>query len=188
MVDWHVVVCRPGHALRGAEAVARLPCVSEIYAPLRMTEKNRWSQQSQLWLGVLVLARWPGDDPHAWHDVAGATAIGRPLTPVVSAILGGWPPATVPDAAVERFARAIQVIESKGQVIDLSPPCAAGDAVRFTHLGGAFYEVLGHCLWASAGVVGIRVRMMGHDQVIQVPYAGVVGVERVTARQYGRRR
>ena len=93
----------------------------------------------------------------------------------------------MPDLAVQRFADAIHAIENKEDEIDLPPPCASGDTVRFTHLGGAFYNVLGHCLWVAAGVVGVRLIMLGREQVIQVPYGDVVVANTLVARQYGRR-
>jgi hypothetical protein len=109
------------------------------------------------------------------------------MTSVVSGILGGWPPSVVPDLEVQRFTAAIQAIENRSQPTDLSPPCTPGDAVRFSHLGGAFYNVPGYCLWVAAGVVGVKLKMLGHDQVIQVPYGDVVLANGLTARQYGRR-
>jgi hypothetical protein len=138
------------------------------------------------WLGSFVLARWRGDDPHAWHEVVDAVDLKRSMTSVVSGVLGGWPPSIVPDDAVQRFVDTIQAIENKEQMID-SPPCAVGDAIRFTHLGGVFYNVPGHCLWVAAGVVGVRVRILGRDQVIQVPYADVMLANGLIGRQYGRR-
>ena len=189
--EWHVVISRFGLAIRAAESISSLSCVSEVYAPVRTWVARSFGRDivcSSPWLGSFVLARWPRDDPQAWHCVADAVDLKRPLTSVVSGILGGWPPSVVSDLAVKRFADAIQAIENKGQGIDLPPPCAPGDAVRFTHLGGAFYNVLGYCLWVAAGVVGVRLRILGRDQVIQVPYEDVALARGLVARQYGRRR
>jgi hypothetical protein len=167
---WHVTICRFGRALDAAEALSKLACISEVCAPFQERSNHRHGrsiERHQPWLGPLVLARWPGDDPHAWHDV-------NDLAPVVG-ILGGWPPATVSDAAVERFLGSIQEIESNGH-IDPPPPCAAGDIVRFSHLD-VFHRVVARCLWAAGGMVGLRLRMLGHDMMLQVPYAAIEAAE-----------
>jgi hypothetical protein len=189
--EWHVVVARLGCATKAAEAISSLSCVAEVYAPLRTWvdhSSGRSIMRYSPWLGSFVLARWRGDDPHAWHEVVSVTDPKRSMTGIVSGILGGWPPGAVLDSAVHRFMDTIQAIESEGHQVDrLPPPCAPGDAVRFTYLGGAFYHVPGHCVWVSAGVVGVRIRMLGQDQVIQVPYVDVALAGGVRGRPYGRR-
>jgi len=158
-----------------AQSLAALATVSDVYAPSRSTDRDRRSWQVS-WLGSLILVRWDGGDPHAWHDVR--------WTAGVSAILGGWPPWSISDAEVDRFRRRIEELSS-GAVEDPAP-CSTGDAIEFTYL--SFYKIKARCLWVGSGVVGVRIRMLGHDHALQVPWSFVERVEdRIEARQYGRR-
>jgi hypothetical protein len=107
---WHAAFCRSGRTLHAAEAVRSLDCVSEVYSPsrvLKMPFGLRTIERRTPWLGGVVLARWDGSDAHAWHDVHNVAD--------VVGILGPWPPATVSDVAVQRFAETIRAIEGKGQ-------------------------------------------------------------------------
>src|SRR5215831_375761 len=126
--EWHVAISYGGQALKCAEALRDLACVEDVYAPTRVQKSiYRGREVTRLlpWLGSLVLARWDGDDPVAWHDVTDIVG--------VADILGGWPPANVSNAAVEIFQTQIQNIETNNYVV-AQPPCSPGDEVRFSYL------------------------------------------------------
>jgi hypothetical protein len=178
---WHVILCEASHTLRAAAALARHAFVEEVYSPVRIvrsTSRGRTIDIQLPWLGNMALARWDSADAHAWHDIK--------AIPDVHGILGGWPPAEVPDRDVARFDRQIAEIVN-GHAIDIQPPCSAGDIVRFSHL--AFHRVMGRCLWVSRGLAGVRVTMLGHDCSVSVPWACIeIMADRPVAPQYGRRR
>lgn len=186
MTSWHVVIARSGKWALVNSTLAALPSIVEVCAPRRTETVVRCGVKSERitsWLGPLTLARWATSDPHVWHEI---NALDH-----VAAILGGWPPAVVTESAVQVMLNTIQIIESKGQDLG-SPPCSAGDLVRFTHL--AFYRLIARCVWVSDALVGVRVQILGRDQVIPVPWAAVERRERVDANygelspQFGRYR
>lgn len=180
-----MAICAQPRVLDAARAMGNLPCISEVCAPaatVKLIRRGRTLEVTRPWLGPMVLARWPGHDPYAWHEVINL--------PFVANILGGWLPATVPDDAVSQFLRSIEERENNREAIQ-APPCAPGDTVRFSHLS-IFYRVLGHCIWVAAGLVGIRVTLLGREMMISVPYDGVeetmrpVGKKSRRARQFGK--
>lgn len=182
---WHVAICDRARVMDAARAIGNLSCISEVCAPfttVKLVRRGRALEVVRPWLGPMVLARWPGADPFAWHDVMD--------TVYVADILGGWMPATVPDASVTQFLKAIDDLQNISTAEQV-PPCAPGDAVRFSHLN-IFYRVIGHCIWIAAGLVGIRVSLLGRETIISVPYAGIeetirpVGKQRRRARQFGK--
>jgi hypothetical protein len=123
---WHIVLCRHHLLAATVTRLAKLPCVEEVYAPCRNITaivRGRAVTRQSFFLGGLVLARWDGDDPHAWHDVR--DTIGA------LAIVGGEHPVTVADPNVEEFHAVVAEING-GTLPHVKPPCAIGDVVRFT--------------------------------------------------------
>jgi hypothetical protein len=177
MAEWHTVSALPGRSSRAVERLAGLDRVGEVYFPVRTVRVGRFERHAP-WLGSLVLLRWIGSDPIAWHDVRGCDG--------VSAILGGWPPWTIADVEVERFRMRVAELSS-GALDDRPPPCGVGDEIQFSFL--SFYQLRSRCLWVGNGIVGVRVKMLGHDHLLQVPWEFIERVEeRSKTPQYGRRR
>jgi hypothetical protein len=107
--DWHVAIAQFGRFSHAAEALEPLGCVSEICAPMRLEKalvRGRGVERKSAWLGSLILARWETADPYAWHDVNGLRD--------VRAIMGGWPPAVVANAAIERFLEQVRASSGWG--------------------------------------------------------------------------
>lgn len=168
--------------MRARDKLARIVGIENVYAPVKAGPGR-----PVFWLGSLILARWDADDPHMWHDVARCDGVGQ--------ILGAsgarpWPPMTVPDAALALFKEAVAREDAKlsGGYFpeDDNPPCAAGDAVRFSYL--AFLRCSGHCLWVYRGIVGVKIRMLGYDHLLQVPYEFVEKPQEIVAPQFGQPR
>jgi hypothetical protein len=177
---WHAVVARHGQAPQAVKALEALECVAETCAPSRVTIEVRGGKRMEhraFYLGPLVLGRWDGADPHVWHDINDL--------PSVFGIFGGWPPADVPDGQVERMLDRIRDAELNAPVV--LPPCKAGDIVRFSHLG-MFFRVVARCIWVCERdqTVGVRVRLLGHDHIVTVPYEGIESRQEVNGRQFGR--
>src|SRR6266576_441680 len=158
MIAWHTISIAPGKAFVVERALSAVNI--QTYAPHRTVRHGRMTVEVP-WLGGLILARWDGADAHLWHEVR--NIIG------VSAILGGWPPWSISDAEVDRFRARVDEL-SDGGIVDPAP-CSVGDAVRFSYL--SFHQLESRCLWVGGGVVGVRIRMLGHDHILQVPYAFV---------------
>ena len=179
-MTWHAAIARHGQVPRAVEALRALECVTETCAPSRVTIEFRGGKKIEHrahWLGPLILARWDGSDPHAWHDVNDL--------PSIFGIFGGWPPSDIPDLQVGRLLDSIRLIEVNGHVV--LPPCKAGDTVRFSPLG-LIFRVVARCIWVCERdrTVGVRVRLLGYDHIVTVPYDGVEARHEVNGRQYGR--
>lgn len=180
--EWHVAVLRWDRWQHAAEALQALACVAEVCAPTRVeiaTLRGRSVERRVPWLGPLALARWPTDDPHAWHDVAS-------LIPVLG-IVGGWPPAVVPREQVTRLLRSIEEKQNK-PAEPTEPPCKRDELVRFTHL--AFFRLIARCAWVSHKheQVGLRLMLLGREVVLPVPWSAVERREQIDAPQLGKRR
>ena len=167
--EWHVVACRGGRTIAATEALATLGLTT--CAPERIeavTIRGHRVERRVPWLGPLVLASWPGDDPHLWHDVNGI--------PDVLGIIGGWPPAVVPNGQVDRMLDNIRAIENRGQRIEL-PPCTPGEVVRFTWL--AIHRLSARCAWVCVRdrTVGLRLTILGRETMVPVPWSAVEWTE-----------
>jgi hypothetical protein len=178
---WHVVACSSGRTIAAAEAIAALGlevCSPERVEPITM--RGRRVERRVPWLGPLVLAKWASDDPHLWHDIRGL--------PDVWGIVGGWPPAVVPNSQVERLLSRIKAIEGE-HTIEI-PPCQSRDIVRFTWL--AFHRLLTRCMWVCERdrTVGLRLEILGRETVLPIPWSAVEWTEPAIAlgRRTRRRR
>ena len=174
MLSWQVVRSEPGRTVRAREAIARLPYVTEVYAPVMGGD-----HRPLFWLGSLILVRWDTTDPYTWHEVKHCDG--------VSHILGGETPMVVSEASLERFKAEIYRLEHPAEIVDEPAPCEAGDSVEFTFLE-CFLNSPGTCLWASKGVVQIKYRMMGRDHLVLVPYKYVHKLEEINAPQFNLKR
>lgn len=182
MVDaeWHVALLCWDRWQHAHDALQALSCVADVCVPTRIEVailRGRKVERRVPWLGPLALARWPTEDPHAWHDVAN-------LRPILG-IVGGWPPAVVPSAQVDRLLRSIDILENRPEE-KAEPPCKPGNIVRFTHL--AFFRLLARCVWVSDMQVGLRITLLGREVVVPVPWAAVEERSVTTPPQFGRRR
>jgi transcription antitermination factor NusG len=127
--------------------------VDEICAPTRTSiEPKRGRTVTVPWLGPLALAKWDGSDPFIWHDIKGIAG--------VIGIIGGWPPASVPDAQVARFLNSIEGF-GKEPAVEEKALCAVGDLPTFSF--GPFYRATGRCTWIDKGILGIQVHILGRD-------------------------
>jgi hypothetical protein len=164
---WHVAHVRSGTSEIAYGALQALKCVDEVLAPVRTersTLRGRAVVREVPWLGPLVLASWCSSDPHAWHDVV--------EVPQVLGILGGWPPACVPQDQVERLLKSIQVIQDHDSNTTVAtPPCISGATVRFSWL--AFYRLVARCVWVTDSQIGLRLIILGRDAVIPVPWEAI---------------
>jgi hypothetical protein len=173
--NWHVVISIPGQVFRALEALNEIESVADTCCPIRAAvsfHKGRQSIYRYPYLGPLVLAKWVTDDSQVWHKINSLISI--------YGILGGWPPRTVSDEAVSVMLTRIQEIELKGDVVEA--PCQPGDIVRFTHL--SFLRIIARCLWVDVKgqTAGLRLRMLGYDQIVAVPWEAILSGDNDTKR------
>lgn len=174
-----------GRTIRARDNLIKLLGTDQIYAPVRGGD-----HAPVFYLGPLILARWDTDDwpdlqgRRTWHAVADCDGVAR--------ILGDWPDLmTVSPASLASFKTAIAEDEARqrgDEPINDIPPCKASDTIVFSYLD-IFVRCVGTCLWTNRGMVGVRYHMLGHDQLLQIPYRFIEGVkQKISTKRLNKRR
>lgn len=166
---WHVILVNLKHQRNTVDAVSKLECVQEVWAPTRTvvtTIRAKRVTQERYWFGRCVMARWDGEDPYAWHHITDING--------VSAILGGASPQTVPDHDVERASAWISELNGKLPSTFIMPPCAVGDIIEFSYL--MFFKHQGRCVNIEDETVCVKITLLGRETPVYIPFNAVLGI------------
>lgn len=148
---WSLLRVPRYHWVNGAaDRIGCLNCVSAIFVPVL---------RDRPCLGPLFMAQWPTTSVNAWHEIRAMGA--RPLQ---------WPVSVIPNEELEQFRRSLETV-----VCETVPnPCKAGDRI-FVNFPGA-QNVTGYCVWASKGIVSVKIIFLNREVLLQLPYSAVQAV------------